>query len=84
MLRLALFVGMTAAGFALVVGLCAGALQAVHVILFFALTLIVPWLVFLLFGLVGLVLGQRRALLERAPNRLFEGIHRVFQAPVRC
>lgn len=65
LLRAALFFGMGAAGFALVAGLCVGTLQAVHVILFFALTLIVPWLVFVLFGVTGLVLGQRRICLER-------------------
>ncbi len=65
LLRAALFFGMGAAGFALVVGLCVGTLQAVHVILFFALTLIVPWLVFVLFGVAQLVLGQRRVWIER-------------------
>lgn len=65
LLRLALFVGMAIAGFVVVVGLCAGALQAVHVILFFALTLIVPWLVFVMLGLAGLVVGQKRVFLER-------------------
>ena len=50
--RLALFMGMAAAGFALVAGLCAGTDANVHVILFFGVTLVFPWLVFALFVLV--------------------------------
>jgi len=65
LLRVALFAGMGIAGFALVVGLCVGPLQAVHVILFFALTLIVPWLVFVLWGAAALIAGPRRAGIER-------------------
>ncbi|MBO9469338.1 DUF2868 domain-containing protein [Endozoicomonas sp. G2_2] len=47
LLRLGLFAAMALAGMALVAGLCAGPSQSVHVVVFFALTLLLPWGVFL-------------------------------------
>ncbi|MES1923756.1 DUF2868 domain-containing protein [Salinisphaera sp. T31B1] len=55
--ELGLSLGMALAGFILVAGLCAGVSQSVHVIVFFALTLIVPWAVFVLWAIVRIA-GQ--------------------------
>ena len=68
--RLALFIGMALAGFALVAGLCAGTNVGVHVVLFFAVTLVFPWLVFALFLLVGAWGRGSSAWLEGSMRRI--------------
>ncbi|GAB3671441.1 DUF2868 domain-containing protein [Salinisphaera aquimarina] len=65
LLRLALFVGMAVAGFVLAAGLCVGVSQAVHVIVFFGLALVLPWGVFLAWSLARRLGSRRRVLLER-------------------
>ncbi|MES1928701.1 hypothetical protein SADO_05560 [Salinisphaera dokdonensis CL-ES53] len=66
LLRLVLCLVMSLAGAGLVVGLCAGPAQSVHVVVFFALTLVVPWVFFVLWLGVRMIGGARRATLTRA------------------
>ena len=72
LVRLALFAAMALAGMALVAGLCAGPSQSVHVVVFFALTLLLPWGLFLLWLGLRAAGGARRATLMR----LLEGVSR--------
>jgi hypothetical protein len=57
-LRQLLFIGMFVSGALLATGLCLGSGQRVHVVVFFALTVLLPWAVFLLL-LVGRRLWRR-------------------------
>jgi hypothetical protein len=63
LLRLALFSAMVLAGMALVAGLCVGPSQSVHVVVFFALTLLLPWGVFLFWLGLRAIGGARKTTL---------------------
>jgi hypothetical protein len=70
LVQLALLVGMASIGFALVAGLCAGANPGVHVILFFGVTLVLPWLVFALFMFARFLGSGSSTLLARWAGRV--------------
>jgi hypothetical protein len=65
LLRIALFFVMGLAGFALVAGLCARPSQSVHVVVFLALTLALPWALFVAWLLLRALGGPGRDSLVR-------------------
>ncbi|MES1952705.1 hypothetical protein S4A8_17686 [Salinisphaera sp. S4-8] len=70
LIRLTLLIGMGIAGFALMIGLCASANPGVHVILFLGVTLGLPWLMFMLVLIAGLLGGRSSALLAGWAGRV--------------